>query len=240
MKEEGKMAEKKKLEGKKFTKSRKDRMIDGVCGGLAEYLGVDVNLVRVLWLLSIFLNGFGIIAYIAAMIVVPVNPDHRDLKETEMQKKNPAFYWGIFLVLLGFLFLMRHWDFHHYWRYPWHFRFMPWWDMPWDTLWPLGLIILGIVYILFILRKDKVRKEAKSEHKEEVKAGIKIVRTPGDKVIGGVCGGFARYFGIDTTLLRILLAVVALLTNLLLWIIIYIVLYFVIPLEETDAALVSK
>ena len=100
------MVEKKdpqKTESKRFYKSRKDKMIDGVCGGLAEYLNVDVNVIRILWLISIFLKGLGIVAYILAMIIVPVNPAHRELKEEEKKKRNPVFFWGLLLIIIGFL-----------------------------------------------------------------------------------------------------------------------------------------
>ncbi len=58
---------------KRLTKSSTDRMIAGVCGGLAEYFDMDPTLVRVGYvLLSILLTGFpGIIAYIILSFVMP-------------------------------------------------------------------------------------------------------------------------------------------------------------------------
>jgi phage shock protein PspC (stress-responsive transcriptional regulator) len=54
-------------------RSRKHRLIGGVCGGLAEWLGWDVTLVRVLYIIvSIFSVGFpGILAYIILWILMP-------------------------------------------------------------------------------------------------------------------------------------------------------------------------
>ncbi|MCP4203988.1 MAG: PspC domain-containing protein [bacterium] len=54
-------------------RSRRHRIIAGVCGGLAEWLGWDVTLVRVLYVLvSIFSAGFpGILAYIILWVVMP-------------------------------------------------------------------------------------------------------------------------------------------------------------------------
>ena len=54
-------------------RSRRERWIGGVCGGIAEWLGWDVTLVRVLYVLvSIFSVGFpGILVYIILWIVVP-------------------------------------------------------------------------------------------------------------------------------------------------------------------------
>lgn len=58
---------------RKLTRSRKDRMISGVLGGLAEYLNIDPVLVRVLYCaLSLFTAGFpGILLYIIMLILIP-------------------------------------------------------------------------------------------------------------------------------------------------------------------------
>jgi phage shock protein PspC (stress-responsive transcriptional regulator) len=55
-------------------RSRTDEKIAGVCGGFAEYLEVDVTLVRLAWLAALFLGGWGFIAYIVAWIVMPLEP----------------------------------------------------------------------------------------------------------------------------------------------------------------------
>jgi phage shock protein PspC (stress-responsive transcriptional regulator) len=55
---------------------RHDRRIAGVASGLAEYFDLDVSLVRVLWVLSIFVGGFGILLYIALAIIVPLEPEY--------------------------------------------------------------------------------------------------------------------------------------------------------------------
>ena len=54
-----------------------DRKIAGVASGLAEYLDVDVTLVRILWFVSIFFGGLGLLLYIIMAIVVPMEPDER-------------------------------------------------------------------------------------------------------------------------------------------------------------------
>jgi len=59
---------------KRLYRSRKDRMICGVCGGLGEYLGVDPTLVRLLWIIFALAYGAGILAYILACIVIPLKP----------------------------------------------------------------------------------------------------------------------------------------------------------------------
>jgi phage shock protein PspC (stress-responsive transcriptional regulator) len=55
----------------RLVRSVTDRKLGGVCAGLADYLGMDVSLVRVLAVLSVFFYGFGLIAYLVAWIVIP-------------------------------------------------------------------------------------------------------------------------------------------------------------------------
>lgn len=59
---------------KKLYRSTLDKMIGGVAGGLAEYFDIDSTLVRVLFIVVVFLGGGGIIAYIILWIVVPQKP----------------------------------------------------------------------------------------------------------------------------------------------------------------------
>jgi phage shock protein C len=54
-----------------LTRSETDRMIAGVCGGIAERLDVDPTLVRVVFALSIFFGGFGVFAYLVLWILLP-------------------------------------------------------------------------------------------------------------------------------------------------------------------------
>jgi phage shock protein C len=52
-------------------RSREDRVIAGVAGGLAAHYGFDPTLVRVVWALSLFLGGLGAIVYVVLWIVLP-------------------------------------------------------------------------------------------------------------------------------------------------------------------------
>lgn len=58
---------------KKLYKSN-NRMICGVCAGIAEYLGIDPSVVRLLWV-ALGLTGTGILLYIIAALVMPENMD---------------------------------------------------------------------------------------------------------------------------------------------------------------------
>ena len=59
---------------KKLYKSNQNKMIDGVCGGIAEYFGIDPTVVRLIWALFSLMGGSGILAYIIAAIIIPRNP----------------------------------------------------------------------------------------------------------------------------------------------------------------------
>ena len=56
---------------KKLYKSKTDRKIFGVCGGIAEYFGVDSTIVRLLWVILVLAFGTGILAYIIAALIIP-------------------------------------------------------------------------------------------------------------------------------------------------------------------------
>lgn len=56
---------------KKLERSTTDKMLGGVCGGLAEYLGVDATIVRIIAAALILFTGVGPIAYILAWILIP-------------------------------------------------------------------------------------------------------------------------------------------------------------------------
>ena len=55
----------------KLYKSEKGKMLCGVCAGIAEYLRVDVNILRILTIVSAFCGGIGLVAYIAAAFLLP-------------------------------------------------------------------------------------------------------------------------------------------------------------------------
>lgn len=129
---------------------RDDKMIAGVASGLAKYFDVDVALVRLLWVLSIFLGGSGVLAYIIAWIVIPeeketimkkndletgdsfqVEPSGESVvsvQEKERKRRNA----GILLIGLGIIFLLME-------------------TMPFDFMhygWPLLLIAVGLFFLL--------------------------------------------------------------------------------------------
>lgn len=58
--------------GRKLYLSDKDRKIAGVCGGLADYFGIDSTIVRILWALAVVVSyGIGFILYLVFWLIVP-------------------------------------------------------------------------------------------------------------------------------------------------------------------------
>ena len=82
---------------KPLYKSNKNKIIDGVCGGIGEYFGIDPTLVRLGFVGLCILAGGGVLAYIVALIIIPNAPEGYDpaaqtAPETEKtaQKTDPA------------------------------------------------------------------------------------------------------------------------------------------------------
>lgn len=71
------------MNGKKLYRSKEDRKITGVCGGLAEYLNVDATIIRLLMVFSALFSGVGVLAYIAAALIIPEDPGYIDAEARE-------------------------------------------------------------------------------------------------------------------------------------------------------------
>jgi phage shock protein C len=149
---------------KRLYKSRKNKVIDGVCGGLANYFNVDPVLVRIVFVLFFFLGGSGLIAYIIGMIIMPREPfeveqeaeaerepagtSPKPLEEPAQQETGPAsspsagsLIIGALLIIIGGFFLMRNFGFFSgfYWWFRSHF---------WEYLIPGAIIVTGIALIV--------------------------------------------------------------------------------------------
>lgn len=193
---------------KKLYKSRNDRMIDGVCGGMAEYFGMSSALVRILFVLFGFFGGSGIIAYITAVILVPVNPGHEtepglsDDEKNKIQDNkniNYSLFWGIMLIIFGvvlFLDSLHLFEFHWFWR-----RF------GWEIIVPVILIGIG----LFLILSGSKIKTLENQFKTE-RASSDFRRNSKDKKIWGVCSGLSTYTGMDVSLIRIFWVVITFVT----------------------------
>lgn len=59
------------MNDKKLYKSKENRMLCGVCAGIANYFNIDPSIIRVLWILFACMGGSGILAYILIAIILP-------------------------------------------------------------------------------------------------------------------------------------------------------------------------
>ena len=59
---------------KRLYRSQTNKMLWGVCGGVAEYFGIDPTIIRLVWAVLIFVLGTGVLAYVIAAILMPQSP----------------------------------------------------------------------------------------------------------------------------------------------------------------------
>jgi phage shock protein PspC (stress-responsive transcriptional regulator) len=76
---------------KVLVRRRENRIIAGVCAGLADYSGIDVNLLRVLVaVVSLFTGGMGVLAYLVGWIVIPEEGQPSSIAEDLINKNRPS------------------------------------------------------------------------------------------------------------------------------------------------------
>ena len=148
---------------KRLYRSRKNRMLGGVCGGIAEYFEIDPVIVRLIAVALFFVGGSAVLAYIIALIIIPYEPfeitagQSRDgaaenqsatvgaasaPAETPRSATNESIplFLGILLIIIGGLFLMHNLPFFSpfYHQIRWYVR---------DFFWPSILIVFGVFLI---------------------------------------------------------------------------------------------
>lgn len=134
----------------KLYKSREDKVIDGVCGGIGEYMKIDPIIIRILWAVMVFAYGTGVLAYIVCMIIIPerpkrfvtdeefssdydgdYEPQSHDGGENNMNERSKMVF-GIGLVAIGCFILVD--------------RYLPWFDF--GFIWPFLLIGAGLYFLV--------------------------------------------------------------------------------------------
>lgn len=132
---------------KRLYRSRENHVIGGVCGGLGEYFNIDPTVVRIVFVIGFFTWGFGVFAYIVAMLIMPERPknmtDDYVYDEHGNDQHQPAQYssgnsrliLGIILIIFGGVSIAE--------------KIFHWFDF--DLLWPVALIGFGFI----ILTRDR-------------------------------------------------------------------------------------
>jgi phage shock protein C len=95
---------------RRLKRSRNDRMLFGVCGGVANYFGVDSTLVRLAFLLLLLGAGSGVLFYLAAWLVIPDGGpgDGAGARTTRLFGiDSPSAMLGLALVVIGVVFLLH-------------------------------------------------------------------------------------------------------------------------------------
>ncbi|MDH4070456.1 MAG: PspC domain-containing protein [Ignavibacteria bacterium] len=205
---------------KRIRKSFEHRIIDGVCGGVAEYFGIDPTLVRIGLVLAAFAGGIGIFLYIVAMIIMPSPIAEQMLTPAGKRPSSFLLVLGIVLASLGTILFIGVTD-----LVPFH-----WFHGDiWELILPIALIGLGIGLL--------VRRGSGSDRPPEAAAGMaqgiqtrRLYRSRKEKKLFGVCGGLGNYFGIDPVIVR-LIFVVCIFVSFGLTIVAYIVLSLFAPQE---------
>lgn len=145
---------------KKLYRSRSNRVFAGIAGGLGEYFGVDPVVVRLIWLVLIFLWGTGLVAYLIAWIIIPKEPlvtNAGNLIQSvpATERKDGKIFFGIMFIIIGLILLARQ-DWDLWWRIK---------DLMRDVIRyavPAGLILIG-VYLLIPRRGTTSESTDKAE-----------------------------------------------------------------------------
>jgi len=139
---------------RRLYKSRKNCVIDGVCGGIGEYLEVDPVLIRIVAVFFLFVGGSAFIAYIVGMIIIPKAPVEESSSDetgpvenqyiperSQSSGRTGGLVVGIILIAFGVHFFLRNIPFlnHYYWQL---------WNTGWKFFWPSVLILIGLLVIL--------------------------------------------------------------------------------------------
>jgi phage shock protein PspC (stress-responsive transcriptional regulator) len=161
---------------RRLYRSASDRKIGGVAAGTAAYFDIDVSISRVIWLLlAIFTGGTFVIVYLVMWAIVPEEPWTPPLGTAQTAEApapsegadgeassgaaaapppaqsttswtstsrvdsgpGPHVIFGVILILIGGWFLAQ--------------QFLPW--LNFGTLWPIGLVVIGLVILLAALRR---------------------------------------------------------------------------------------
>ena len=122
-------------------------MIAGVCGGLGKYFGVDATIVRLVFLLLLFLGGSGFLLYLILWIIVPLDQQlgaaPQDVVQSNTQEvaqtaaRHGPVIFAVVLIFLGIWFLLQ--NLLHI-------------DL--GQLWPVVLIVIGLALLIPALRRS--------------------------------------------------------------------------------------
>lgn len=211
-----------KKEIKRLKRSAKNKYIFGVCGGLAEYFEIDASIIRILWVISIFLGGLGLILYLASALIMPESEEKTETSDIKSININRAeFLVGGLLIFLGCIFLLNQLKFFNSLFNIWHLKRL--FYLPWGIIWSIILILLGLFFIFRRPNREKIIQKVRSKN---------IYRSRSNRKISGVCGGIGEHLNIDPTIIRMFWVILTIFSGVFLGIIVYFIFALIIPEEQ--------
>jgi len=140
---------------KRLVRSKTNKVIAGVCAGLGDYLGFDPTIIRVLFVVLLFGDGFGLLLYLILWFLMPEGEtDARSVEErakgaaeqmkstaqgaiNTVQRVNQTdgrVVIGAILIMFGAMALIN--------------IYLPWKFFRWETIWPILIVAAGLAIIL--------------------------------------------------------------------------------------------
>ena len=177
---------------RRLLRSRQNRVVAGVCGGIAEYFSLDPVLVRAVWAVLTVVTAIipGLLLYVLVMVIVPENISGEPDAATRLRPRlDNRLLWGGLLILAGLYFLSR---------MIWGQVLPPDWLEAWNRFWgflrtlmfPAVLIGAGVLVVLGLSRRTG-------------EGSGRLVRPRQNRILAGVCSGLGRYFRVNPVWVRL-------------------------------------
>ncbi|MDP3583100.1 MAG: PspC domain-containing protein [Ignavibacteria bacterium] len=173
---------------RKLQRSGDNVVIAGVCAGIAEYSGKDTATIRVIAMLLLLLGAWIVAAYLIIAFLLPMGKHDESLSEEEIKatsKENFKTVVSGSFIITGLHFALVKFGLH---------GFSSIFILPNTFMFPLLAIAGGVFLLTNKISKTKIGAAETTE----------FFRSRNDKLLLGVCGGIAKYLGIDSSSLRII------------------------------------
>ena len=181
----------------KLERSRTDVIVTGLCSGIAKYISADPSVIRLIALISLLLGFWSVAAYFVAAFLIPPEESNVVLTKEELLFQRKVNFRTVVsgLMILSGLYL----GFASIGMFTYDRIFI----LPNSFMFPFIAIVVGVYYLSIMEAKliENVNDNPK-----------RFERSRSDKLLFGVCGGFAKYLGVESTTVRIIFLLAALLT----------------------------
>ena len=171
----------------RITRSQSDRLLTGVCGGVADYFSIDPTMVRLIWIFFTLFGGSGLLAYIIATLLIPDSNSQERFFKLDSLKSNPL--WGVLFIFSGLILFLQY-----------DHIFYLFWASFWGNFINISIafVLLGIGIYLLYNRHNKIKSNNKNILVNPLHLSID------DKKLAGVCGGLGESLVIDSNIVRVL------------------------------------